>query len=161
MAAVHDRARGHRSLLPAGRTFPAFSSQPLSWPQAGQTKPSGQRLAATERRRLHRDAPRRQRGTSGGRTDDRTLSEHSADGNRKPKQNIERTFRRWQPQTQHRQTGGRGISPTMNMLRTARMLAYPRACRTYGPRVRDSRRRPSVPPCELPPLRCTRQTEAG
>ena len=23
-----------------------FSSQPLSWPQAGQTKPSGQRLAA-------------------------------------------------------------------------------------------------------------------
>ena len=38
---------------------------------------------------------------------------------------------------------------------------FPRACRTYGPRVRDSRRRPSAPPCALPPLRCMRPTEAS
>ena len=96
MAAVHDRARGHTEV-----SFPQaahsqlarrrFSSQPLSRPQAGQTKPSGQRLAAEMPSAGGFIGKARLEGGAGHRAvvlpaagHDRTLSEHSADGNRKP-----------------------------------------------------------------------------
>ena len=105
VAAVHDRACGHRSLLPAGRTFPArpatLQSPAPGMAEAGQTKPSGQRLAARCRaRRLHREsAPRRRRGTSGGRISSGWATEHQA--NILPTATANPTCR---------QTGFRGIS---------------------------------------------------
>ena len=73
VAAVHDRACGDRSLLPAGRTFPARPATPVPSPWHGRRRGRRSRRASAwlrdaGRRRLHREsAPRRRRGTSGGR----------------------------------------------------------------------------------------------
>ena len=95
VAAVHDRARGHRSLLPAGRTFPARPAT-LQFPApvmaaGGADEAVGPALGCEMPSAGGFIGKARLEGGAGHRAvvlpaagHDRTLSEHSADGNRKP-----------------------------------------------------------------------------
>ena len=104
MAAVHDRACGHRSLLPAGRTFPARPAT-LQFPApvmaAGGADEAVEPALGCEMRSAGGFIGKaRLEGGAGHRAivlpaagHDRTLSEHFADGNRKPNMSSNRVQR--------------------------------------------------------------------
>ena len=105
VAAVHDRACGHRGLLPAAAHSQLarrrFSSPPLSWPQAGQTKPSGQRLAARCRAQEASSGKRASKAARHGAVIQRlAITEHYTNMLPTPTRN-----------STSRQTGLKGISP--------------------------------------------------
>ena len=79
-----------------------FSSQPLSWPQAGQTKPSGQRLAARWRAQA---ASSGKRASKAARDIGRSCFQRL--GMSEQQENIKR---RSTPNTTSRKDGFRGIS---------------------------------------------------
>ena len=104
VAAVHDRARGHRSLLPAGRTFPARPAT-LQFPApvmaaGGADEAVGPALGCEMPSAGGFIGKARLEGGAGHRAvvfpaagHDRTLGEHSADGNRKPNMSSNRVQR--------------------------------------------------------------------
>ena len=104
VAAVHDRACGHRSLLPAGRTFPArpatLQSPAPVMAAGGADEAVGPALACEMPGAGGFIGKARLEGGAGHRAvvfpaagHHRTLGEHPADGNRKPNMSSNRVQR--------------------------------------------------------------------